>query len=74
MEAKGGWFIDTPMTRTPKEAEAGKLGLMIAGPRFSEGRVLALARAFEQATDWHTRRPPLTPDTPVPPLKRVEGD
>jgi aspartyl-tRNA(Asn)/glutamyl-tRNA(Gln) amidotransferase subunit A len=42
------------------------VGLMIAGPRFAEGRVLALARAFEQATDWHTRRPPLTPDTPVP--------
>jgi len=32
VEAKGGWFIDTPMTRTPKEAAAGKLGLMIAGP------------------------------------------
>jgi aspartyl-tRNA(Asn)/glutamyl-tRNA(Gln) amidotransferase subunit A len=50
------------------------VGLMIVGPRFSEGRVLALARAFEQATDWHRRRPPLTPDTPVPPLKRVEGE
>src|SRR5882724_6996308 len=25
--AKGGHFVDTPMTRTPKEAEAGKLGL-----------------------------------------------
>ncbi len=31
--AKGGYFLDTPMTRTPKEAEAGKLGLMIAGPK-----------------------------------------
>lgn len=38
--AKGGYFVDTPMTRTPKEAEAGKLGLMIAGPR----DVLALLR------------------------------
>ena len=47
------------------------VGLMIAGPRFAEGRVLALARAFEQATEWHTRRPPLTPDTPVPPLART---
>src|SRR6266567_2173856 len=27
------------------------VGLMIAGPRFSEGKVLALARAFEEATD-----------------------
>lgn len=44
------------------------VGLMIAGPRFSEGRVLALAQAYERATDWHNRRPPLKPDTPVPPL------
>jgi aspartyl-tRNA(Asn)/glutamyl-tRNA(Gln) amidotransferase subunit A len=32
------------------------VGLMIAGPRFSEGRVLALAHAFEQATKFHTSR------------------
>ena len=25
-------FLDTPLTRTPKEAEAGKLGLMAGGP------------------------------------------
>ena len=29
--AKGIDFVDTPMTRTPKEAEAGKLGLMVGG-------------------------------------------
>lgn len=29
--AKGITFVDTPMTRTPKEAEAGKLGLMVGG-------------------------------------------
>jgi aspartyl-tRNA(Asn)/glutamyl-tRNA(Gln) amidotransferase subunit A len=44
------------------------VGLMIAGPRFSEGKVLALAHAFEQATAFHTRKPPIRPDTPVPPL------
>ena len=44
------------------------VGLMIAGPRFSEGKVLALAAAYEHATEWHKRRPPLTPDTPVPAL------
>jgi aspartyl-tRNA(Asn)/glutamyl-tRNA(Gln) amidotransferase subunit A len=49
------------------------VGLMIAGPRFSEGRVLALARAYEQATEWRLKRPPLTPETPVPPLKRTEN-
>src|SRR5271165_4990100 len=48
------------------------VGLMIAGPRFSEGRVLALARAYEQATDWHKRRAPLKPDMPVPPLAVTE--
>jgi aspartyl-tRNA(Asn)/glutamyl-tRNA(Gln) amidotransferase subunit A len=47
------------------------IGLMIAGPHFSEGKVLALAYAYQQATDWHKRQPPLTPDTPVPLL--VEG-
>jgi aspartyl-tRNA(Asn)/glutamyl-tRNA(Gln) amidotransferase subunit A len=48
------------------------VGLMIAGPRFSEGRVLALAHAFEQATDFHTKVPPIGPDTPVPPLAATD--
>ncbi len=46
------------------------IGLMIAGPRFSEARVLALAAAYERATPWHTRRPDLTPDTVAPPIIR----
>jgi aspartyl-tRNA(Asn)/glutamyl-tRNA(Gln) amidotransferase subunit A len=45
---------------------------MIAGPRFSEGRVLALAHAFEQATDFHTKMPPIGPETPVPPLATTD--
>ncbi len=48
------------------------VGLMIAGPRFSEGRVLALAHAFEQATDFHTKKPPIRPDTPVPALATTD--
>jgi aspartyl-tRNA(Asn)/glutamyl-tRNA(Gln) amidotransferase subunit A len=32
------------------------IGLQMSGPPWEEQRVLALARAFEQATDWHTRR------------------
>ncbi len=44
------------------------IGLMIAGPRFSEGRVLALAAAYERSTPWHQRRPPLSAATPVPPV------
>jgi aspartyl-tRNA(Asn)/glutamyl-tRNA(Gln) amidotransferase subunit A len=48
------------------------IGLMIAGPHFSEGKVLALAYAFQQATDWHKRRPNLTPGMPVPPIVEDE--
>jgi len=50
------------------------VGLMIAGPRFAEGRVLALAHAFEQATEFHTKQPPIRPDTPVPPLATTDED
>lgn len=46
VEAKGGWFIDTPMTRTPKEAEAGKLGLMIAGPDEVLAKVMPVLQCF----------------------------
>ena len=35
------------------------IGLQIAGPPFAETAVLALAHAYEQATEWHTRRPAL---------------
>jgi aspartyl-tRNA(Asn)/glutamyl-tRNA(Gln) amidotransferase subunit A len=45
------------------------IGLMIAGPRFAEGKVMALAHAYEKATQWHTRRPSLSPDMAVPALK-----
>jgi aspartyl-tRNA(Asn)/glutamyl-tRNA(Gln) amidotransferase subunit A len=33
------------------------IGLMICGPRYSEGKLLALGAAYEHATDWHKRRP-----------------
>jgi len=35
------------------------IGIQISGPRFGEAKVLALAHAYEQATEWHTRRPPV---------------
>lgn len=44
------------------------IGLEIAGPHFSESKILALAKAYEHATDWHKRRPGLSPGTPVPAL------
>ena len=50
------------------------IGLQICGPRFAEVHVLALAHAYQQATDWHTRRPPLQPDTKVPALSKAAAD
>jgi aspartyl-tRNA(Asn)/glutamyl-tRNA(Gln) amidotransferase subunit A len=34
------------------------IGLQISGPPWEESRVLGLAHAYQQATDWHLRRPP----------------
>jgi aspartyl-tRNA(Asn)/glutamyl-tRNA(Gln) amidotransferase subunit A len=33
------------------------IGLQISGPHLGESQVLALAHAFEQATEWHRRAP-----------------
>lgn len=44
------------------------IGLEIAGPHFSESRILALAQAYQNATEWHTRKPKLAPEMPVPVL------
>jgi aspartyl-tRNA(Asn)/glutamyl-tRNA(Gln) amidotransferase subunit A len=49
------------------------IGLMIAGPHFSEGKVLALAQAYERATEWHKMKPPLKPSTVKPPVVTFDG-
>jgi aspartyl-tRNA(Asn)/glutamyl-tRNA(Gln) amidotransferase subunit A len=67
-DAYGVPAISLPCGFTP---DGMPIGLMISGPHFSEGKILALAYAYQQATDWHTKRPPLTPQTAVPPI--VEG-
>ena len=50
------------------------IGLQICGPRFGETSVLALAYAYQQATDWHKRKPPLQPDTKVRVLSKAASD
>jgi aspartyl-tRNA(Asn)/glutamyl-tRNA(Gln) amidotransferase subunit A len=40
-------------------ADGRPLGLQIAGRPFDEATILRLAHAYEQATDWHRRRPPV---------------
>jgi aspartyl-tRNA(Asn)/glutamyl-tRNA(Gln) amidotransferase subunit A len=51
------------------------IGLQISGRNLGEINALALAHAYQEATDWHTRmRPPLQPDTKVPmPSKTAAG-
>jgi len=50
------------------------VGLQIAGPPFGEAAVLALAHAYQQATEWHKRRPPLTPDAKAPELSKAAAE
>jgi len=45
-------------------AEGLPVSLQIMGPAFAEERILRVAEAYERATDWATRRPPLDA-TPV---------
>ncbi len=35
------------------------VGMQLIGPHWSEARLLAIAAAYESATEWHTRRPPI---------------
>jgi aspartyl-tRNA(Asn)/glutamyl-tRNA(Gln) amidotransferase subunit A len=35
------------------------IGLQISGPHLGEAVMLAVAHAYEQATEWHRRRPPV---------------
>jgi 3-hydroxyisobutyrate dehydrogenase-like beta-hydroxyacid dehydrogenase len=46
IEARGGHFVDAPMTRTPKEAEAGRLGLMVGGPDAVLARIRPVLECF----------------------------
>jgi len=41
------------------DADGLPIGLQVMGPALGEQQILRVAFAYEQATDWHTRRPPL---------------
>jgi aspartyl-tRNA(Asn)/glutamyl-tRNA(Gln) amidotransferase subunit A len=41
------------------DAQGLPIGLQIVGPAFGEEKILRAAHAYEQATEWHTRRPAL---------------
>ncbi len=44
----GGWFLDAPMTRTPKEAAEGKLNLIVGGERDLFDRCLPILQAYAE--------------------------
>ena len=44
--AAGGRFVDIPMTRTPKEAEAGKLALMTGGDQTTLAEIRPVLECF----------------------------
>jgi aspartyl-tRNA(Asn)/glutamyl-tRNA(Gln) amidotransferase subunit A len=50
-----------PAIVVPCGLSSGKLpiGLQIIGRPFEEDKIIRAAYAYEQATDWHTKRPPL---------------
>jgi len=35
------------------------IGLQFSGKAFDESRILQIAHAYEQSTDWHKARPPI---------------
>jgi 3-hydroxyisobutyrate dehydrogenase-like beta-hydroxyacid dehydrogenase len=46
VHAKGGHFVDTPLSRTPKEAEEGKLAVMTGGDEKVLARIRPVLEAF----------------------------
>jgi len=54
--------ISVPCGFTSGAASGGKklpVGLQIIGPQFSEDRLLKVASAYEQTTEWHKQKPSL---------------
>jgi aspartyl-tRNA(Asn)/glutamyl-tRNA(Gln) amidotransferase subunit A len=53
--------LGLPALSVPCGFTAGGLpiGLQIVGKAFDEAGILRIAQAYEQATDWHRRRPPV---------------
>lgn len=47
------------------------VGLQISAANWRETDALALAHAWQKATDWHTKKPALAPDAKVPVLSRT---
>ena len=70
---KSNAFTPSNSARTPALVLCGgfsktglPLGLQLITRPFNDVQVLAAGHAYQQATDWHTRRPSLNPDAIAP--------
>jgi aspartyl-tRNA(Asn)/glutamyl-tRNA(Gln) amidotransferase subunit A len=54
----GAPALSVPCGFTP---DGMPVGLQLYGRAFGEEGLLAFGHAYEQATDWHRRRPPAAP-------------
>jgi aspartyl-tRNA(Asn)/glutamyl-tRNA(Gln) amidotransferase subunit A len=52
----GGISLPCGFTSGPKPLP---IGLQLLGPTFGEEKLLRIARMYEMATEWHSRRPRL---------------
>jgi len=52
-------YLGSPVLNLPagQGAQGLPLGMQFVGPPLGEDRVLALGRIYQQATQWHQRRP-----------------
>ncbi len=70
---KSNAFTPSNTARTPSLVLGGglsknglPLGLQLITRPYNDAQVLAVGHAYQQATDWHTRRPPLDPAAKAP--------
>ena len=70
---KSNAFTPSNAARTPALVLCGgfsknglPLGLQLITRPFNDAQVLAAGHAYQQATDWHQRRPPLDPNAKAP--------
>lgn len=61
-------FLEWPCISVPSgfNSEGLPIGLLIVGNRFEEALILRIAAAFQSATDFHKRRPPIYCDFEEP--------
>ena len=58
--AKSGRRDDTDSSRGESDGHRLPIGLQLLGKALDEARILQIAHAYEQSTDWHKARSPMT--------------